>query len=675
MDTQLKTQLSRTWPVFFAEHGSFTEVQRRAMPVILAGWDTLMTAATASGKTEAALVPLLERHVLHNEGSGLRLLYVCPTRALVRDLFERLTPPLRTLGVSAAMKSGDTGPVSSRRPPMVLFTTPESTDSLLTRSPRLFRTLEAIILDEIHLFDDSSRGDQVRCLLARVEAIRRFGQLARPPTQRVALSATVDAPEEVAARYLRDAVIVQVVGHRAMAAEIAPIRGLDDLTTALAARAAKKTLIFCNTRHEVEQVATFLRKTLPFEATILVHYANLDSAMRREVETRFAGASVAICVSTSTLELGIDIGSVDEVALLGPPLSLSAFLQRVGRGGRRQRESQVLCLARSALEVRHFDALLRMAHGFIPKLPARRYHFRPSVLVQQVFSLVKQSPTGGLRLADLRCVLPERFEDETLRGILDHLVVEDYLTLGRPGEWRAGPGLNELADHHELYSNIGSDLLTTTVVDAYSGRPVARTDRSRLVGETLLMAGRPVEVAWRDRHTFAVKEGKRSAVSDVMRLIRSRQAVPLDLAQGVALTLGLEARKMLLVQDPYGSQLFHFWGDVYGAWLAAILQEHYAREDEPFAFSYDAYTLRLPFPIPALPPWDSSLALEMLKVLAPRLEPFLELGRFQRLLLPEVALGGMIGECDVARFEALYRTATFINPVPSGLGEALRELH
>lgn len=219
------------------------------------------------------------------------------------------------------------------------------------------------------------------------------------------------------------------------------------------------------------------------------------------------GTLTRIIGEDPSLELGVDIGSVDEVALLGPPPSLNAFLQRVGRGGRRRQGSRVLCLARSVLEIRHFDALLSMAHGFMPELPARRYHFRPSV-VQQTFSLLKQSPTGGLRLADLRASLPEMLTDEkltdailvdeTLRGVLDHLVSEGYLTRGRPSEWRVGPGLNELADQHELYSNIGGDVLTSTMVDAYSGRPLARThgltrlarpccsraDRSRSLGAT-----------------------------------------------------------------------------------------------------------------------------------------------------------------------------------------------
>lgn len=673
VDKQLKARLPRTWPVFFARHGSFTEVQRRAIPVVLAGHDTLVVAATASGKTEAALSPLLERHVLPYKSAGLRLLYLCPTRALVRDLFARLALPLSALGVSAAMKSGDTGPVSARCPPTVLFTTPESTDSLLTRSPRLFKTLAALVLDEIHLLDDSPRGDQLRCLLARTEAIRRFGAPARAPAQRVALSATLDAPREVVARYLHDAVVVQVTGHRAVSAEIAPLHSLADLAAALAARAAKKTLVFCNTRHEVEQVAASLRDLLPFEATVLAHHAHLDSAMRRAVEARFAEASVAVCVSTSTLELGVDIGSVDEVALLGPPLTLNAFLQRIGRGGRRRRESRVLCLARSVLEARAFDALLHMAHGFTPELPPRCYHFRPSVLVQQVFSLVKQSPTGGLRLADLRRSLPEdaNFSDEVLRQVLGHLVLEDYLTLGRPGEWRAGARLNELADEHEIYGNIGGDPLEVTVVDAYSGHKLARTDRVRTVGETLLMAGRPVEVAWRDRRTFAVKDGRRGAATEALRLLGSKQAVPLELAQGVALTLGIGAREMPLVEDAE-VRLFHLWGDLYGAWLAALMREHLT-DDGPFVFSHDALSLRLPRPLPALPTWDGARALETLAALAPQLEPLLELGRFHPLLPPEVARRGVLEGCDVARFEQLYRAATLKVAAP-GLAAQLREL-
>lgn len=131
----------------------------QAIPPILQGKDTLVIAATASGKTEAVVAPLLERLLQPGplEQGRLRLLYISPTRALVRDLVERLQIPLETLGISLALKTGDSGPIAAANPA-----------TLLTRIPRLFIPLQAIILDEIHLFDNTRRGDHLRCLLNRI---------------------------------------------------------------------------------------------------------------------------------------------------------------------------------------------------------------------------------------------------------------------------------------------------------------------------------------------------------------------------------------------------------------------------------------------------------------------------------------------------------------------------
>ena len=449
-----------------------------------------MIAPTASGKTEAVLAPLLERHVLgtaarQSAGAELRILYICPTRALVRDLYERLAPSLEHLGVALSMKSGDTGPVSTRQPPTVLITTPESTDSLLTRVPRLFAPLQAIVLDEIHLFDNSPRGDHLRCLLRRIEQIRRYHQQETQvdppiPMQRIALSATIADPAGVASRYLVDsdyatagAVIVQAGGGRRIEAEVTPMHGLDDLVTALSLRAGdrlgiRKSLVFCNTRNEVEQTAAYLRQNLPYEAAVFVHYSNLDPALRRDVEDGFAEASVAICVASSTLELGIDIGSIDDIVLVGPPPSLTSFLQRIGRGGRRSGVTQVLCLPRSPLEEVRFQALLDLAQvsndpSDLVRFPALRcghshsplstlhpppstppppsYAFRPSVLVQQVFSILKQSPTGGIRLADLRRVAPDEVADEALAQISGQFDVSRLSACGPARGMAGGPGV------------------------------------------------------------------------------------------------------------------------------------------------------------------------------------------------------------------------------------------
>ncbi|NOZ50670.1 MAG: DEAD/DEAH box helicase [Chloroflexi bacterium] len=680
-----QTSLRHTWPVFFARHGSLTRTQQEAIPPILAGHNTLVVAATASGKTEAVLAPLLERHILTAARQGrndpaLRLLYICPTRALVRDLYERLQPFLAALHISVVMKSGDTGPVPVRRPPTVLITTPESTDSLLTRAPRLLGTLDAVVLDEIHLFDDSPRGDHIRCLLPRIEHIRRYRQqeLGLPPRswQRVALSATVPDPVGVAERYLRGPEedggyeIIEVPGGRALQAELRQMVGLDDLVWGLASRmkeasTIRKTLLFCNTRNEVEQTAAYLRQHLPFAAEVFVHYSNLNPATRRAVEDGFAEASVAICVATSTLELGIDIGSIDDVVLVGPPPSQTSFLQRIGRGGRRRAATQVLCLFRSPLEEIRFRALLDLAQTspFSPAhspFPLVHYHFRPSVLVQQIFSILKQSPTGAIRLSDLRRVTPSDIPDDTLRHILDHLHRNDFLRPGRLGEWRPASALDELFDAHEIYCNIGADPLAVTVVDAYSGRPIAQTDRLRVQGDTLLMGGRTMEVLWRDRYRIGVRPRDPGMVDETLRFRTKPLAIPLAMGQAVAAHLGLHPGEMCQVHTGDGALLFHFWGELYGALLAGLWQSYLG--EDAIVTRGNEHCLYLPRPASALPPWNAAALRRQLVILESRIEKMLELGRFHSFLPPDLAHDTLIEHCDLPLFAQLYRAAEISTP-------------
>lgn len=691
---QLQKRLPRTWPVFFARHGNFTPAQAAAIPSILAGENTLIIAATAAGKTEAALAPLLERQIFgEDQPTGLAILYICPTRALVRDLYERLAHPLELLQVALSMKSGDTGPVSTANPPTVLITTPESTDSLLTRAPRLFTTLRAVVLDEIHLFDHSPRGDHLRCLLRRIETIRDYHQrelqLTAPiPLQRVALSATVPDPQGITQRYLLDrdkagtSTIVQTPGVRAVDALFFPMYGLADLVRALDLRAGggaaiRKSLVFCNTRNEVEQTAAYLRDYLPFAAEVFVHYSNLDPGLRREVEDGFAAAAVAICVSTSTLELGIDIGSIDEVLLIGPPPTITSFLQRIGRGGRRTNRTQVLCLARSPLEEIRFQALLTLATGprrttsLLPTAPPatsppttpQTYHFRRSVLVQQIFSLLKQSPTGGVRMADVQRVAPDPIEEEVVYAILASLTQLGYVQPARLGEWRAGPSLDELLDAHEIYSNIGADPLAGLVVDAYTGRTLAQTERIKLQGDTLMLGGRLLEVVWRDRYRIGVRPLERGIADEALRFQTAPFAVPLDVAQAVAAYLGLQAGQITLLHEERGAWLFHFWGDLYGEWLAALLNYYFdPRGEAPLVTPQNEYCLYLPTGLAQLPPWNGPQAQRQLRRLLPRIEPFLEVGRFHSLLPPVVAEEVVIALCDAPRFEQLYRTAQIVTP-------------
>ena len=691
----LRARLRRTWPAFFLRHGSFTPVQRRAIPLVLDGQNVLIIAATASGKTEAALAPLLEKHLVGKKrpSAGIGILYLSPTRALVRDLYERLKEPLARLRITLGMKSGDTGPVSATRPPAVLITTPESTDSLLTRAPQVLADLQAVVIDEIHLFDRSPRGDHLQCLLRRIETVRRYRQKELGfqrfrPVQRVALSATVPDAAGVAQRYLADdlsqTAIVEAGGGRALQVDVQPVAGLEDVVRVLTRRAAgrasaRKSLLFCNTRSEVEQTAAFLRDHLPYDAAIFVHYSNLDPAMRKQVEEDFARANVAICVSSSTLELGIDIGSVDDVILLGPPPTMTSFLQRIGRGGRRTGVTRGAALVRTPLEDVRFRAMLDLARRgkLLPDhltQPPPAAPFRPSVLVQQTFSILKQSPTGALRLADLRRVAPPDFPEEQLRRILEHLTREEYLRPGRLGEWRPGPALTELLDAHEIYSNIGAGPRNILILDAYTGRILARTDRPRFRGEALLMGGRPVEVAWRDGYRIAVRPDARAPADDALSFLASPMSLPLEIGQAVALHLGLQPGEMALLHDEEGGVLFHFWGDLYGALLAGLLRAHFQSLGEMGPVTrLNEHALSLPRPLHHLPPWNETQLRRQLALLHARLEEHLQLGRFHALLPPELAYETVLAHCDLPRFQRLHQSSGIILP-GAGLRRALREL-
>ncbi|MCL4868247.1 MAG: hypothetical protein KJ063_04700 [Anaerolineae bacterium] len=453
----------------------------------------------------------------------------------------------------------------------------------------------------------------------------------------------------MAARYLNNGVMVKDGRGRDLQASLTSMHGLADLAAVLATRPAHKSLLFCNTRNEAEQVATYLRQHLAYEADIFTHYSNLDSQVRQEVESRFAGATVALCVSSSTLELGIDIGSIDEVVLIGPPPTLTAFLQRIGRGGRRTRRTQVLCLARSPLEHLRFMALLGLAQGTIASIDAAAYHFRPAILIQQLFSLLKQSPTGSLRLADLRRIAPPDVPDADLSPILRTLAAEGYLQSGRPGEWRPGPKLNPLIDDHEIYSNIGEERLKTTVLDAYSGRKLAQTETLRQKGETLLMGGQPVQVSWQDKYQFAVEKGQREAVEELLRFRTAPFTVPAEIAQAMAAALHLPAGLIPILPEEDGTWLFHFWGDIYGELLAAILQAHYPAEGwQPRLRPWNEVVLHLPFHLETLPPWDARLAHRELGLLAKRIGAKMDCGRFHSLLPPDLAVGTVVALCDLS---------------------------
>lgn len=664
---EVKALIPHTWPLFFARYGRFTPIQQQAIPGIREGHDTLVIAATASGKTEAVLAPLLERFWEPLKQPSLQLLYICPTRALVRDLYERLRPILQDTAVTLNYKTGD---VTLRQLPALLITTPESTDSLLARKPRAFTELRAIVLDEIHLFDNTPRGDHLRCLLPRIERIRQYAHPHTLPTQRVLLSATVPDPAGVAHRYLHNGLIIQALDGRPIDADIHPLYSLDELIAALTARSAYKTLIFCNSREEVETTAVTLRQRLPHQADIFVHYSNLDAVVRQEVEERFAASATAVCVCTSTLELGVDIGTVDDVVLLGAPPDLNAFLQRIGRGSRRSNQTRALCMPKSPGEWARFEAMLTLAQqdNSIPQTPTTNhqqlttnhqqlYTFRPSVLIQQTFSLMRQSPTGAVRLADLRRLAPSEITSEEIRKIITNLSYEGYVQSGRPGEWKPDKKLQELLDAYEIHSNIGADVLAYTAVDSHSGRTLAYTDRAYPVGKVVLLGGQSMAVVWAKGRQFGL-----TAVTDSpdeqLPFQTSYAAIPFGLTQAIARSLHIAPGQMVTLAQERGGYLFHFWGTIWGALLAGLLEQQGVSATH--LNEYCLFIHQLPT---QLPPAGETVLRQAARKNIVWLTNRLAMGRFHSLLPADVAMTATLHQLDLPRFLAQYQTAV-LNPYP-----------
>ena len=412
-----------------------TPVQAQAWPLIAAGRDVLMTAPTGSGKTLAAFLACLDR--LFREGVEGRLedrtaiLYVSPLKALSNDVRRNLEEPLGELskaavaaglpgpGIRTAVRTGDTPAherrAVGRRPPHVLVTTPESLFILLTAesSRRWLADVRTVIVDEIHAVAGDKRGAHLALSLERLaELVAARG--AR--LQRIGLSATV-RPIQTAARLLVGAdrplpEIVNVGQRRDMDLAIEVIG--DELgavctneqweeiydRVAELARSHRSTLVFVNTRRLVERVTRHLAERLGAER-VAAHHSSLSRQRRFDAEQRLKAGQLSLVVATASLELGIDVGTVDLTCLIGSPRSIATALQRVGRSGHAllaTPKGRLFPLTRDQLV--ECAALVRAARrGEIDRLALRNAPL--DVLAQQIVAICASAEQDEDELFDL----------------------------------------------------------------------------------------------------------------------------------------------------------------------------------------------------------------------------------------------------------------------------------
>jgi len=333
-----------------------TEIQRLAFPLLSTDADALLLSPTGTGKTEAALLPILSQR-LTAPTPAISTLYVTPLRALNRDLEHRIVGLVKQVGLTAAVRHGDTPTAArlaqSRQPPDLLLTTPETLQLLLTgvRLRASLANVRTVVIDEVHELVGSDRGAQLSITLERLDKLT--GRLVR----RIGLSATVGNPGEVA-RFLSPVprnVEVRVAKERRpleltarrpagerpplderlvreLKADATLLEGLRAVEEEI--RAHRTTLIFVNTRPTAEGLAARLQKLAP-DLPIAVHHGSLSREVREEAERAFRDGQLRALVATSSLELGIDIGSVDHVVQFGSPHQVGRLVQRVGRSGHR----------------------------------------------------------------------------------------------------------------------------------------------------------------------------------------------------------------------------------------------------------------------------------------------------------------------------------------------------
>jgi ATP-dependent Lhr-like helicase len=379
--------------------------QEDVIPHLLAGKHAIIVAPTAGGKTEASLFPVLSR-MLAEGWSGLSTLYICPIKALLNNLEIRLNRYYTLLGRHAALWHGDVKTGARQRilrePPDCLLTTPESLELMLVsrtvEADTFFHNVQVVIVDEVHAFAGDDRGWHLLSVLERIVRVagREF--------QRIGLSATVSNPDELLTWLAGSCDGDRFVYHPETSwggtAEIRLdyVGSLGNAATVISRlHRGEKRLIFVDSRARAELLGCQLRQ---LGVTTFVTHSSLSHHQRRDAEEAFASRDDCTIVATSVLELGVDVGDLDRVIQIDAPATVSSFVQRMGRTGRRSGTQQnCLFLATNEMPLLQAAALIELwSTGFVEpvKPPLRPLH----IFAQQLMALALQE--GGIGRDDWR---------------------------------------------------------------------------------------------------------------------------------------------------------------------------------------------------------------------------------------------------------------------------------
>lgn len=540
---------------------SLRPLQEQSVQPLLDGEDALLLAPTAGGKTEAACFPLLTAMTVRG-WSGTSVVYVCPLKALLNNLLPRLESYTAWLGRTVALWHGDIGTGRRRKilaqRPDILLTTPESLEAMLVSThvdhAAFFSGLRAVVVDEVHAFAGDDRGWHLLAVLERLQRV------AGRPVQRVGLSATVGNPDDLltwlqgAGAGRRPARVVAphreaVPGQAALRpvpedVQLDYVGSVGNAATVIAAlHRGEKRLVFCESRRLVEELGEKLRAR---GVTTYLSHASLSADERRRAEAAFAEGRDCVIVSTSTLELGIDVGDLDRVIQIDAPGTVASFLQRLGRTGRRPgttRNCLFLTLDEDGL-LGAAALLLQWSRGWVEPVvpPPEPRH----IAAQQLLALCLQEHRVGERLWHEWWDGLAPF-GKSAEPVVRHLVDQGYLDRD-DGMLFVGPEAERRFGHRH-FMNLTAVFTAAPQFTVMQGRTeIGRTDPDLLTEKAdgprrLLLAGRHWLVTYIDWHR------KRCFVEPTDSGGRAKWG-NLGFTRGISFALTRAAREVLLGADP-----------------------------------------------------------------------------------------------------------------------------
>ncbi len=493
------------------------EVQNQAVRVIFDTNDNLiLSCGTSSGKTEAAFFPILTK-IEKETQPGVSVLYIAPLKALINDQFERITYLCKKAGIKVYHRHGD---VSSKNkedfidnPSGILQITPESLEGLLigrsTSTVKIFKNLKYVVIDELHALLGTDRGSQVLCQISRIM------KKAEVNPRIIGLSATM-GNTDAACKMLSDC-NKRNTSCPKFDGERLEVSLLYEYFENIGARdefiydsvKKKNSLVFSNSREETEKITAALREISlkrHDNGDIFIHHGNISASLRHDAEKALKTPSrhTVVC-ATSTLELGIDIGRLERVVSLGTPNTVSSFLQRLGRSGRRGNVPEMLSAFTyesekdnaDRFEILPFELLQGIAivelyrrERFVESARKKKYPF--SLLAHQTLSVLASSGEGLLLPELARTLLTlEPFSDissDDYKLLLSHLYAKGYIERTDDGKVIAGLSAEKLLSSFKFYAVFKEE--TNYTVKDEDGKEIGEIPEAVSPGGKFSLAGR-----------------------------------------------------------------------------------------------------------------------------------------------------------------------------------------